>query len=77
MAQLMTVREIRQHASNLADLWTAVEIGAAGYTLRCGDVELCTVNGRKPRVFRTLDAVKSAVKGEIGQEGFRVEFLSS
>lgn len=77
MAQLMDVREIRKSASGMADGWTAVELGTAGYALRCGDIELCTVNGRKPRVFRSLEAVKRAVKGEIGIESFRVQFLKT
>lgn len=70
----LTVREIRKRADELVDEWTAVETdGKDGYTLRCGDIEVCTVNARKPRVFRSLDAVKQALKEEMGITEFKVE----
>lgn len=70
----MTVREVRKHSDQLAGDWTAVETGEIGrYTLRCGEVEVCTVNARKPRIFRSLDAVKQALKEEMGITEFKVE----
>lgn len=74
MIRQMTVRGIRKHADNVAGEWTAVETGDKGcYTLRCGDIELCTVNARKPRIFRSLDAVKQALIDEMGITRFTVE----
>lgn len=73
----MTVREVRKHADQLAGDWTAVETDEVGrYTLRHGDIEVCTVNARKPRVFRSLDAVKQALKEEMGITEFKVEALN-
>jgi len=40
--------------------------------VRCGDIELCTVNGRKPRRFRSLDVLRQALEEEIGVTEFRV-----
>jgi hypothetical protein len=71
----MTVRDVRKEASSLGGGWTAVEL-CEGYALRCGDIELCTVNGREPRVFRTLDALKRTLKEEIGITEFKVEVKS-
>ena len=69
----MTVREFRKHATGIAGEWIVTEDGASGtYKVRCGDVELCTVNGRKPRRFRSLDALHQALKEEIGITEFRV-----
>lgn len=69
----MTVRDVRKFSTGMEGMWTAVDTGPAGYALRCGDVELCTVNGRKPRVFRSLDAVRHTLTEEIGVTEFRVE----
>lgn len=69
----MTVREFRKHATGIAGEWIAAEDVASGtYTVRCGDVELCTVNGRKPRRFRSLDGLRQALRSEIGITEFRV-----
>jgi len=78
MIRQMTVRAVRKHADQLAGDWTAVETEEGGsYTLRCGDIEVCTINTRKPRVFRSLDAVKQALKEEMGITEFKVEALNS
>lgn len=70
----MTVREFRKHATGMAGEWIAAEDAASGtYTVRCGDVELCTVNDRKPRKFRSLDVLRRALKEEIGVTEFRVQ----
>lgn len=72
--QHMTVRDIRKKAPGRARMWVAVESGTGGaYTVRRGDVELCTINGRKSRVFRSLDAVKQALKEELGITEFKVK----
>lgn len=72
-AQQMTVREFRKLGTGMPGEWTAAEDAGSGtYTVRCGAVELCTVNGRTPRKFRSLDAVRQALKEEIGVTEFRV-----
>jgi hypothetical protein len=72
-AQQMTVRDFRKHATGMAGEWIAAQDAASGtYTVRCGDVELCTVNGRKPRRFRSLDVLRQALEEEIGVTEFRV-----
>ena len=71
--QQMTVREFRKLATDMAGEWVAAQDAASGtYTVRCGDIELCTVNGRKPRTFRSLDALRQALEEEIGITEFRV-----
>lgn len=71
--QHMTVREFRKHATGIVGEWIVAENVASGtYGVRCGDVELCTVNGRKPRRFRSLDVLRQALRGEIGITEFRV-----
>ena len=71
--QHMTVREFRKHATGIAGEWVVAEDVASGtYKVRCGDVELCTVNGRKPRRFRSLDVLRQALKQGIGITEFRV-----
>jgi hypothetical protein len=70
--QQMTVREIRKHGVDRFGEWTAEHDAEGSYRVRCGDVELCTVNGRKPRKFRSLDVLRQALKEEIGVTEFRV-----
>lgn len=70
----MTVRGVRKQAEGMAGEWVAVEAAdQSGYTLRCGDVELCTVNSKRPRVFRSLDTAKQALRDEMGITRFAVE----
>ena len=71
-AQQMTVREFRKLGTGMPGEWIAAEDANGTYTVRCGDIELCTVNGRTPRKFRSLDAVRQALKEEIGVTEFRV-----
>lgn len=72
-AQQMTVREFRKLGTGMPGEWIAAENAASGtYTVRCGDVELCTINGRTRRKFRSLDAVRQALREEIGVTEFRV-----
>jgi hypothetical protein len=71
-AQQMTVREIRKLGTGMPGEWIAAQDAAGTYTVRCGDVELCTVNGRKPRKFRSLDVLREALREEIGVTEFRV-----
>lgn len=71
--QHMTVRDFRKLATGMAGEWIAAQDAATGtYTVRCGDMELCTVNGRKPRTFRSLDVVFRVLEEEIGVTEFRV-----
>lgn len=70
--QQMTVREIRKHGADRFGEWIAEHDAEGSYRVRCGDVELCTVNGRKPRKFRSLDVLRQALKEEIGVTEFRV-----
>lgn len=73
-ARQMDVREFRKHATGMAGEWIVEEDTPSGtYTVRCGDVELCTVNGRRPRRFRSLDRLKNLLKEEIGVTEFRVQ----
>lgn len=69
----MSLREIRRHKDMLRGEWTAVEIAPGGYKLRCGDVELSTINEGRARVFRTLDGVMAALRNEIGATRLVVE----
>ena len=72
-AHQMTVREIRKHGTGMPGEWIAAQDASGTYTVRCGDVELCTVNDRKPRRFRSLDVLRRALKEEIGVTEFRVQ----
>jgi len=72
-AQQMTVREIRKLGTGMPGEWVAEQDAGGTYKVRCGDVELCTVNGRKPRKFRSLDVLRQALKEEIGVTEFRVQ----
>lgn len=72
-AQQMTVREFRKLGTGMPGEWIAAENATSGtYTVRCGDIELCTINGRTRRKFRSLDAVRQALREEIGVTEFRV-----
>jgi hypothetical protein len=51
--------------------WILSEV-ERGYTARCGDAVLYTVNSRKPRVFRTLDTAVRKLRDEIGVTKFEV-----
>lgn len=74
----MDIREIRKNATGMAEEWIAAEDATSGtYTVRCGDVELCTVNGRKPRRFRSLDVLRQTLRKEIGITEFRVQVVKS
>ena len=76
-AQHMSVREFRKHATGMAGEWIAAEDAASGtYRVLCGDVELCTVNSRKPRRFHSLDALRQALREEIGVTEFRVMLMT-
>jgi hypothetical protein len=75
--RLMSVREIRQAAIGTEGGWIAVEVGEGSWALRCGDVEVCTVNNRTPRRFRSLDAIKQALKEEIGATEFLVTVVEN
>jgi hypothetical protein len=73
IAQQITVREFRKLSTGMLGEWIAAQDATSGtYSVRCGDIELCTVNGRTPRKFRSLDAVRQALKKEIGVTEFRV-----
>lgn len=71
--QQMTVREIRKLGTGMPGEWIAAQDASGTYTVRCGDIELCTVNGKKPRKFRSLDVLRQALKEEIGVTEFRVQ----
>lgn len=66
------MRGVRQRPP--ADEWTVCE-GSEGYTLRCGEAVLCTVNGRTPRHFRSMDTVVQVLKEELGVTKFHVEVM--
>lgn len=71
--QQMTVREIRKLGSDVPGEWVAAQDANGTYTVRCGDIGLCTINGRRPRRFRSLDVLRQALKEEIGVTEFRVQ----
>jgi hypothetical protein len=71
--QPMTVREIRKAGTSMLGEWIAVQDAQGTYKVRCGDIELCTVNGKKTRKFRSLDVLRQALKEEIGVTEFRVQ----
>lgn len=67
----ITVRGFRQKGPLFDSEWTANEV-ENGYTVSCGDAVLCTINGGKPRVFKSLDSVKQTLTQEIGITEFKV-----
>lgn len=72
-AQYMTVRDFRKGTASFAGEWIAALDEATGvYTVRCGEVVLCTVNSGKPRRFRSLETVRQALREEMGITEFRV-----
>ena len=71
----ITMRGIRQLEPASITGWTVSEV-ESGYLVRAGETVLYTVNGRKPRLFRTLDAAKQALAVEIGVTEFKVESLA-
>jgi hypothetical protein len=71
----ITIRGLRQ-SPNLPGFWVATETDRGGYTVRCGDVTLNTVNGNKARIFKSLDSLKAVLQQEIGITEFKVESLS-
>lgn len=73
----MDIRELRKHATGMAGEWIASEDATGTYTVSCGDVELCTVNGRTPRRFRSLDKLRQTLREEIGVTEFRVQVVKS
>jgi hypothetical protein len=70
----LTVRGVRQRAPLKAGEWFATET-PDGYTVRCGDQVLFTVNSGRPRMFRSLDALKQALSQEMGVIEFKVEAM--
>lgn len=73
-AKAITVRGLRQKGPLLDAEWIANEV-ENGYTVRCGDAVLFTVNGGKPRVFRSLDTLKHTLTQEMGITEFKVGAL--
>ena len=72
----MNVREIRKLATGIVGEWIAAQDATSGtYTVRCGDIELCTINGRKPRKFRSLDVLRQTLAEEIGVTEFKVQVV--
>lgn len=71
-----TARGVRKSEPLRLGEWVAHEV-PGGYTAHCGDVVLHTVNTPKPRVFKTLDAVKRALAREMGVTEFKVETLKT
>jgi hypothetical protein len=71
----ITTRHLRQLEPAAMGEWIVQEVEDGGYTVRCGESVLYTINSAKPRVFRSLDAVKQALKLEIGITEFKVEAL--
>jgi len=69
----MSLRDVRKNAEILRGEWTAVEVAPSGYKLRCGDVELSTINEGHARIFRTLDGLKSILRNEFGVTRFVVQ----
>jgi hypothetical protein len=68
------VKQIRAKGDPRVGSWTAMKVDG-GYLVKCGDTVLATVNGRKPRVFRKLDSVVSALQDELGVTEFKVEAM--
>jgi hypothetical protein len=68
------VKQFRASGDPRAGAWIAMEV-EGGYLVKCGDAVLSTVNGRKPRLFRKLDSVVSALKVELGVTRFEVETM--
>jgi hypothetical protein len=71
----INVKQIRASGDPRAMPWTVTEVDSGGYLVKCEGAVLETVNGRKPRVFRSLDSVVNALKDELGVTEFKVETL--
>ena len=74
-ARHITVRGLRLNPE-LPGFWVATETDSGGYTVRCGEFTLNTVNGKKARVFKSLDSLKQVLQKEVGVTEFKVESLS-
>jgi len=70
----ITVEKVRSNPP--PGKWIASET-EGGYEVRCGNALLVTVNGRKPRIFRSLDTLAKKLKEEIGLTEFEVVKLKS
>jgi len=60
MSAKLNIRAITQKP-DLQVGWTAHEV-EGGYTVEYEGIVLCTVNGGKPRIFRSLDTVLKSLK---------------
>jgi hypothetical protein len=52
--------------------WKLVET-SEGWTVQTGEAKLVVTNGRRPRVFKTMEAAVRQLRDQIGVKSFQVE----
>lgn len=73
MAELLTVPDAKNGPK---DGWLVYQAGLMEWYARLGDADLCSVNTRKPRRFRSVSEALSRLREEVGVLDFRVKALS-
>ncbi|GAC1416500.1 MAG: hypothetical protein NVSMB6_18870 [Burkholderiaceae bacterium] len=69
----VTVPELRKLGTSAAKGEWIVSKGESGYNARIGEIVLFSVNGKKPRVFKSLESASRHLRDELGVREFKVE----
>lgn len=70
--QLNTETMHRMEPEFLQGPWVVV-VDEDGFRVRCRDMMLHTVNGRRPRLYKSMDSVLRSLREELGLKEFKVE----
>jgi hypothetical protein len=69
----VTVQVLRKLGPDAAKGEWVVSKGESGYNARIGEIVLYSVNGKKPRVFKSLESASRHLRDELGVKEFKVE----
>lgn len=69
----VTVQDLRKLGPEAVRGDWIVSKGESGYNARIGEIVLFSVNGNKPRVFKSLESASRHLRDELGVREFKVE----
>jgi hypothetical protein len=72
MKQQLTIEQARAVHAISPVPWKLVET-SEGWTVETGEARLVVTNGRRPRVFKTLEAAVRQLRDRVGVTNFQVE----
>ena len=68
----LTIEQARAVHAISPVLWKLVET-SEGWTVETGEAKLVVTNGRRPRVFKSLEAAVRQLRDRVGVTNFQVE----